>query len=99
MRKRQTQPKISELQQLVVNNGITDNRALIAIVMRECGSTFQDIADVMGFSRQMAETMVKKAKARDNSVFNNLNFKVNDAIPEGHIGIEQPDGTISVVKL
>lgn len=63
MRTKQKTANIENIQRLVVNNGVVDNRQLIAIVMRECGSTFQEVAEVMQFSRQMAETMVKKAQA------------------------------------
>ena len=49
------------IKKLVINNGITDNRLLIASVMRACGCTYQEIADVFGFTRQNAESLLKRA--------------------------------------
>lgn len=67
MRTRQKLANIQEIKKLVVNNGVTDNRPIIAVVMRECGATFNEIAEVMDFSRQMAKTMVQKAQASNES--------------------------------
>ena len=53
-------PDILAIKKLVVNNGITDNRLLIASVMRASGCTYQDIADVFGFTRQNAESLLKR---------------------------------------
>ena len=61
MRIAKKQANIEQLKKLVVNNGTVDNRPLIAVVMRECGTTLQEVANVMEFSRQRAETLVKKA--------------------------------------
>lgn len=61
-RTKQNIANIPALKKLIINNGVMDNRPLIAVVMRECGCTMQEIADVMEFSRQMAETMVKNAQ-------------------------------------
>ena len=63
MQTRKKRANTEAIKKLVVNNGVTDNRPIIAVVMRESGCTFQEIADVMGFSRQMADTMVRKAQA------------------------------------
>lgn len=41
------------------NHIVVDLRPIVAMVMRESGCTYQQIADVMGFSRQNAETIVK----------------------------------------
>lgn len=62
MRTAKKQANIENLRKLVVNNGVTDNRQIIAVVMRESGCTLQEVANVMQFSRQMADTMVKKAQ-------------------------------------
>lgn len=63
MRTAQKQANIENIKKLIVNNGVTDNRPIIAVVMRECGTTYNEIAEVMGFTRQMAKTMVQKAQA------------------------------------
>lgn len=57
---------IEEIQKLLTSaeDGVVDFRPVIAVTMRECGCSFQEIADTMGFSRQMALTMVQKAKAK-----------------------------------
>lgn len=62
MRTAQKRANIENIQKLVVNNGVVDNRPLIALVMRECQVTLQEIADTMGYTRQMADTMIKKAR-------------------------------------
>lgn len=56
---------IPAIQQLLKNNetSVVDLRPIVAVTMRESGCTFQEVADAMGFTRQMAETMVKKAQA------------------------------------
>lgn len=41
---------------------VIDPSPIIAYTMRKCGCTFQEIADVFGFTRQMAETLYKKAE-------------------------------------
>ncbi len=43
---------------------VQDNviKPVIAYTMRKSGCTFQEIADVFGFTRQMAETLYKKAE-------------------------------------
>ncbi len=43
----------------VNNHKVVDLRPIVAMVMRASGCTYQQIADVMGFSRQNAETIVK----------------------------------------
>ena len=62
MRIKQKKANTEAIKKLVVNNGVTDNRPIIAVVMRESGCTYQEIADVMGFTRQMAQIMVQKAQ-------------------------------------
>lgn len=66
MRTKKKELNIQALQTLLKNNenSVVDLRPIVAVTMRESGCTFQDIADVMGFTRQMAETMVKKAQAK-----------------------------------
>lgn len=66
MRTRQKQPNIEAIKKLLTNNekNVVDLRPIVAVTMRESGCTFQDVADAMGFTRQMAETMVKKAQAK-----------------------------------
>jgi transcriptional regulator len=65
MRTRKKELNIEAIQTLLKNheNSVLDIRPIIAVTMRESGCTFQDVADAMGFTRQMAETMVKKAQA------------------------------------
>lgn len=63
MRTKQKRANIEKLREIVVNTGTVDNRPLIAVVMRESGCTFQEIAEVMQYSPQMAYTMVAKAQA------------------------------------
>lgn len=57
---------IEAIQKLLENNAnsVVDLRPIVAVTMRESGCTFQEIADTMKFTRQMAETMVKKAQAK-----------------------------------
>lgn len=55
---------IPAIQKLVNNSTVIDHRPVIAYVMRNCGCTFQEIADALGFSRQMAETMFKSAETK-----------------------------------
>lgn len=64
MRTRQQTVNLEAIKKLVNNVEASplDYRPVIAVTMRECGATYQDIADVMGFSRQMALTMVNKAQ-------------------------------------
>lgn len=54
-------PDTLAIKKLAINNGVTDNRLLIASVMRACGCTYQEIADVFGFTRQNAESLLKRA--------------------------------------
>lgn len=63
MQTRKKRANTEAIKKLVVNNGVTDNRPIIAVVMRECGATFAEIGEAMGFTRQMAQTMVQKAQA------------------------------------
>lgn len=39
-----------------------DTRPLVAYVMRNCGCTFAEIAQVFDITRQMAETLVKQVE-------------------------------------
>ena len=65
MRTRQTTVNLDAIKKLLSNteSSVVDYRPVIAVTMRECGATYQDIADVMGFSRQMAKTMTDNAQA------------------------------------
>ena len=54
--------KIKQLQ--AGSNDILDYRPIIAYTMRACGCTFTEIGEVFGFTRQMAETMVKNAETK-----------------------------------
>ena len=65
MRTRQITVNIDQIKKLVTNveSSPLDYRPVIAVTMRECGASYQDIADVMGFTRQMAKTMTDNAKA------------------------------------
>ena len=59
--KMNNKPDILAIKNLIVNNGTTDNRLLIASVMRASGCTYQNIADVFGYTRQNAESLLKRA--------------------------------------
>ena len=64
-RTKQEKANIPNLQKLLrKSNHVLDSRPIIAVTMRECGCTFDEIGEVMGFTRQMAETMVKNAQAK-----------------------------------
>lgn len=53
-----------QLQKLIKVNDVTDNRPLIAYVMRNCGATFTEIGTVFNLSRQQVETIYKNAEAK-----------------------------------
>jgi len=57
--------RIENIKRLVINNGTTDNRKLIALVMHEMGATYQAIGEVLELSRQRAEVIVKTEKAKN----------------------------------
>lgn len=56
---------IEYIKNLVINNGTTDNRKLIAVVMRMCGATYKSIGEVLGVSKQRAEIIVKTEIAKN----------------------------------
>lgn len=43
-------------------NNVLDVRPIIALTMRNCGCTYDEIGRVFGITRQMAETLVKNAR-------------------------------------
>lgn len=62
---RPTQKKadIPAIQNMLVNSKkLVDLRPVIALTMRSCGCTFEEIGQVFDISRQMAETLIKKAE-------------------------------------
>ncbi len=68
-RPKQEKADIKAIQKLFEStNGYTDIvqaslvRPIIVFTMRNCGCTFQEIADVFGITRQMAETIYKNAE-------------------------------------
>lgn len=51
---------VKQIQSLAANtNKIVDLRPIIAVTMYSCDCTFNEIAEVFGITRQMAETLVK----------------------------------------
>lgn len=45
-------------------NNVVDNRPIVAVVMRECGCTYQEIADVFEITRQQAMTITQNGQAK-----------------------------------
>lgn len=43
-------------------NNVLDVRPIIALTMRNCGCTYAEIGQVFGVTKQMAETIIKKAE-------------------------------------
>lgn len=41
---------------------VIDPRPIIALVMKECGASYREIGEVLGVSKQMAETIVRNAR-------------------------------------
>lgn len=65
MRTKQIRADIIKLQEIIKStNSLVDYEPLVAMIMHASGCTFQEIGDVMGFSRQAAKQMVERNQSK-----------------------------------
>ena len=53
---------VEQIKELLLTGGyMIDIRPIVAVTMRACGCTYQEIGEAFGMSKQGVEAMVKKA--------------------------------------